>query len=139
MGTCGHEWQATIGNRTFNNTGCLRCYESKGEKAIANYLTKNNIEFKSEYKFKSCKNKRSLPFDFYVKNKLIEYQGIQHYEPITFGGNKNNAIEKSIERLKAIQFNDKIKKEWCKTNNIPLLEIHYSDFDNIEIILNNFI
>ena len=49
---------------------------------------------------------------------LIEYQGIQHY------GNIYNLTEAdwkyTLER-------DKLKKEYCKNNNIPLEEIRYSD------------
>ena len=34
---------------------------------------------------------------------------------------------------------DILKKDFCKNNNIPLLEIPYWEFDNIENIILNFI
>jgi hypothetical protein len=37
--------------------------ESKGSKIIK-ILDENNIKYK-QYKFKDCKNKQELPFDFY--------------------------------------------------------------------------
>lgn len=34
---------------------------------------------------------------------------------------------------------DKIKKDFCNNNSIQLLIISYIDFENIELIINNFI
>lgn len=99
---------------------CPKCFtKSKGEDLIASFLDKLNISYEREYKFKDCKNKRELPFDFYLpdKNVCIEYQGIQHYKSVDiFGGNYN---------FEYTQHNDKIKKEYCENNNIELLEVPY--------------
>jgi hypothetical protein len=66
--------------------------------------------------------------------RLIEYQGEQHYHPVQFGS-KGNVI--SIwNRTKN---NDAIKRNWCAANNIPLLEVPYWDFENIETIIGDFI
>ena len=43
------------------------------------------------------------------------------------------------ENLKNLQLRDQIKRDWTKNNNVPLLEIPYWDFNNIESILENFI
>jgi hypothetical protein len=97
--------------------GCPTCNESKGEKAIRNYLNKHNISFIPQHKFNDCKNIKPLPFDFYLPdyNTCIEYQGEQHYRPIKrFGG--VNAHEKLKE-------NDNIKKEYCESHNILLIVI----------------
>lgn len=128
----GHEWIAGIKNRT-HNSGCPICSESRGEKAISFFLDKNSIIYEREKKFDNCKHKRLLPFDFYLptNNILIEYDGIQHYTPSEyFGGNK------SFDNLKT---NDEIKNKFTKENNIPLLRIPYTEFNNIEDIINNFI
>jgi len=62
---------------------------------------------------------------------LIEYQGRQHYEAIDyFGGEPKFEMRKKC---------DKIKKDYCANHNIPLLIIPYWDFDNIHVILSNFI
>jgi formylmethanofuran dehydrogenase subunit E len=62
--------------------GCSKCSSSKGEELIRKILEKLNIKFKEQKKFKDCKHKLPLPFDFFIpsKNICIEYNGIQHYE-----------------------------------------------------------
>ncbi|MDR0676087.1 MAG: hypothetical protein LBF97_03485 [Elusimicrobiota bacterium] len=104
--------------------GCPKCQNSKGEEQIEKILIENNIHFISQYKFNDCKNKRKLPFDFYLPeyNTCIEYQGEQHFKP-KFG-------EKSLEQ---IQFTDKIKKEYCIKNNIKLIEIRYDEIINLNL------
>lgn len=107
--------------------GCPLCNYSKGEKLIAEYLENNNIDYRPQYHFKGCKNKRVLLFDFYLPtfNTCIEYDGQQHFEKIlAWGGEK---------RLKYIQNNDKIKNEYCKKNNIRLIRIKFNE--NIEVRL----
>lgn len=113
--------------------GCGICTKSQGELKIKEYLDSNHIQYIREYRFDNCKgitNTKTLPFDFYLDkhNILIEFQGVQHYKPVEiFGG--ENALRKQ-------QANDNIKKQYCKSVNIKLLEIPYWDFDNIENILN---
>ena len=130
LGKCGHEWQTLVRIRTrkLRPAGCPICRDSKGELKIRQYLKKNNILFEEQVRFVDCKDKKPLPFDFKVGNVLIEFQGIQHYEPINFGGD----YLKIFEDLKK---HDVIKKSWCVKNNFQLLEISYKDFDNIELIL----
>jgi very-short-patch-repair endonuclease len=111
---------------------CPHCQESKGERKIRKWLEKNNINFKSEFTFKECKNIRVLPFDFYVDSEslLIEFDGIQHYEIVEiFGGEKG---------LKETKRNDKIKNNFCKENGISLLRIPYWEYGNINKILNDY-
>lgn len=98
-----------------------------------------SIDYETEYRFEDCKDTRSLPFDFYIKSKniCIEYDGEQHFIPIRF--NKNITQEEMNEKFKSQQYRDKIKTEYCKNNNIKLIRIPYTDFDNIEKILNKYI
>lgn len=119
----GFEWMA-YPNNILKGQGCPQCSESSGERRIRQYLIKNNITHVYQKIFKDCKDKRVLPFDFYLSeyNICIEYQGIQHYEPIDYFGGEN-AFKTQILR-------DNIKKEYCKKNNIYLFEIpYYSDLD----------
>ncbi|MGG3891982.1 DUF2726 domain-containing protein [Metabacillus fastidiosus] len=133
---CGFEFDVSP-NKFLNGTRCPYCNASKGEFTIANWLKKNNIMHKPQYKFDDCKNILSLPFDFAVfdnKNKLkllIEYDGEGHFEPFRFSKDKN----KMLEKLRETQRNDSIKNRYCENNNIPLLRIPYWEFDNIEEIL----
>lgn len=115
-----------------DNHGCPKCgFESKGETAIRNLLTKNNIKFIPEKKFRDCKNIGELPFDFYlpIQNLLIEYDGIQHFRSIDFFGGK--------EGLDELRKNDEIKNNYAKENNIKLLRIKYVNLNKIEKILTN--
>ena len=116
-------------NHIRKHYGCPKYNSSHGEERIRKFLIENNISFEEQKKFNTCKYKQSLPFDFYLSNLnlLIEYQGEQHYEPLNFSNRSS--------RFEGIKLNDKIKKEYCKNNNIPLLEICYSDFKNLENII----
>ena len=84
-------------------------------------MIKNKINFIRQYKFKDCKNKRSLIFDFYLPeyNICIEYQGGQHYERFRF--------EKDDTNLKKRIYRDQIKRNYCKQKGIELIEIKYTD------------
>ena len=105
--------------------GCPKCNSSKGENEIRKYLEKYNFIFKEQKRFDKCKNKKTLPFDFYLieYNICIEYDGLHHYEPIRG--------EKSLEIVK---LHDKIKTKFCTDNNITLIRIPYTE-NNIENII----
>ena len=102
----------------------------KGEEKIALFLKDRNIEFETQKKFNDLKDKLKLSYDFYVpsKNLLIEYDGIQHFEPTGFGGDADENFEKTKKH-------DLLKEEYAKKNNYKLLRISYKDFDNIEEII----
>lgn len=93
-----------------------------------------NISYVSQYKFNDCIDKKPLPFDFYLPtyNIAIEYQGEQHYNPVCFCSISKEQAENNLALTKK---HDKIKKTYCESKNIDLLEISYWDFDNIENIL----
>lgn len=100
---------------------------SRGEIKIYDVLTESDLSFQEEQSFDDLLsiNGRPLRFDFAVFDDsgdldfLIEYQGIQHYEPKSkFGG---------ISGLRKQQYNDMQKREYCKKHNIPLIIIPYWD------------
>ena len=70
-------------------------------------------------------------FHFNNKFVLIEFQGIQHYEPVDYYG----GIEGFLKR----QINDEIKRRYCKKNNINLLEIKYDQIKNIPRLIQKHI
>ena len=128
--SCEHEWLA-IPNNILRGSGCPKCNESHGEKSINSWLNKHNINFIPQYRFNDCRDKYTLPFDFYLVdyNTCIEYQGEQHYRVVDFfGGNT---------RFEACQLHDQIKKDYCEKNNISLLCIRYDE--NIEEELERFL
>jgi very-short-patch-repair endonuclease len=111
--------------------GCPICKSSKGELEIKNWLEKNNICYKQQYRFPNCRNIRPLPFDFYLPNLniCVEYDGRQHFKAYdVFGGEKGYS---DLIR------NDNIKKIFCEKNNITLLKIKYNE--NIFECLKKFI
>ena len=117
-----------VPNSHLNGNGCPNCKNSKGENKIRKFLQENNFEFEQEKRFKDCKNKNPLPFDFYLPelNICIEFQGRQHFENVPVFG-KHNLIEQ-IKR-------DNIKRDYCRQNNIQLIEICFKDIEKIDEIL----
>lgn len=108
--------------------GCPSCHTSVGENNVALFLSKNAIEFVRQKTFKDCKDVGTLFFDFYLPqyNACIEYQGIQHYEPIEmFGGQRE---------LESLQRRDQIKRDYCASKGIRLIEIRHDE--NVEDVLN---
>jgi len=114
------EWLANP-NNFFNGNGCPKCSESKGEKEIRNFLNEKDIIFTTQKKFKGCKDKKLLVFDFYLPdyNICIEYDGEQHFKRFRF--------EKDDKELIKRQNRDKIKNTYCKNNKIKLYRISYKD------------
>lgn len=126
---CGYEYKVKP-NVFLSGRRCPACNDTKGEKEVAKSLDRFGLNYKRQHEFEDCKYIKPLPFDFAVLSDineivaLIEYQGEQHYKPIKkFGGKK-----RFEEQLR----NDNIKREYCKNNNIKLIEIPYYDFDKID-------
>jgi len=84
---CGNKYNATIHNFRAGKR-CPRCNKSKGETKISEVLKNLGIHYVEQFKFSDIKIKRELPVDFYLPefNTVIEYHGIQHYEPVEFFG-----------------------------------------------------
>ena len=117
--------------------GCPVCGGSSVEQTIGEILTKYKIRYMTQFSFDDCKDKRKLPFDFYLPdyNILIEYDGEQHYRPVNFGGIDD---EKAQANLLTTQKHDQIKNEYCQQHKINLIRIPYWDKNNLEsIILSN--
>ena len=116
---CGNIWLSTTSN-LLQGYGCPICNESHGERFIRNYLDKHNIVYESQKKFKDLKDKQPLSYDFYLprQNLLIEYQGIQHFESVSFDGKVSSDLEKQ-------QYHDKLKRDYAINNGYTLLEPTY--------------
>lgn len=117
-----------------SGSGCSFCKISRGEKEVAKFLTENNIDFDIQQTFPDCVYKEKLSYDFSIKTKekivaLIEYQGVQHYKPSAFFG--------GLETYNKQVIRDKIKKDYAKSKNIPLLEIRYDE--NVNEVLSKLI
>ena len=131
---CGYEWEARGADLLIKGNGCPSCTSSSGEKIIRDWLEINKVSYKKQKTFSGCKDKRLLPFDFYLpdKNIAIEYDGQQHFYPVTFGGISKEAAE---ENFKENQKRDEIKTNFCLENNIKLIRIPYKEITKIPQIL----
>ena len=105
---------------------------SRGEIKICDILDKAELKYQEEYIFSDLvsTNGRPLRFDFAVFDDegdldfLIEYQGVQHYEPKSkFGG---------VAGLRRQQYNDMLKREYCQKHNITLVAIPYWDEGRVD-------
>lgn len=113
---------------------CPNCNQSHGELLIGSILKSKGISYVPQKKFADCKYHNLLPFDFYIsdRNMLIEYDGIQHFKPITIFG--------SDEGLKIRHIRDNIKNEYAINNDIRLIRIPYVLNDiNVKLILNDLL
>lgn len=126
---CGNVYTTSYQIFTNNDqTVCSRCSkkESHGERRIREFLSENKIDFEQEKRFQDCRDKKALPFDFYLpsKNICIEFDGIYHYQPI-----------RGDEHFLITQMHDKIKNKYCDDNGIKLIRIPYTAKNKIREIL----
>jgi hypothetical protein len=128
--------QNNLKNGNSRSCGCLK--KSKGAVIIEKMLNDWGIIFKEEHRFKDCRYKNTLPFDFVIydsNNKIIcaiEYDGQQHFKPTTFGHFTQEKAELNYLQNK---IRDNIKTEYCKLNKIKLIRIPYWEKDNINYII----
>lgn len=106
--------------------GCPVCKNSIGEKGVIDYLTKREIKFLPQYSFDNCRYKEKLYFDFYLPdfNACIEYDGIQHFQPVDFAG---KGKEWANEQFQSTMLRDNIKNNYCKNNGVQLCRIKYTE------------
>lgn len=115
----GEFWQRPTNH--LNGQGCPYCKESNLEKEIAKCLYKNEINYERDFKDKWL-GKQHLDFYLPKYNIAIECQGIQHFEPKSFGSHENISLRFNTDIKR-----DKLKIQKCKENGIKL--IHYNPFE----------
>lgn len=125
---CGNIHYVSVENIVYSNNPILICKEcnnrqSKLEIAVKEYLKQIDVDFIEQKRFDDCRNKRPLPFDFYLPkyNVCIEVQGQQHYYE------SKNTFTMSLEERKRL---DKIKYDYCVDNNIKYLSIPFWNINN---------
>lgn len=106
---------------------CPKCgkEKSKGEKIIKQSLIDMSIDYLQQQSVTI--QGHNLRFDFYLPQlaTFIEFQGIQHFEPVAYFGGEEKF-------KKQIQY-DNLKREYCKNNNFTLIEITYKDLEENKI------
>lgn len=104
---------------------------SRGEICIEEVLKDAGLNFKMEYSFAGLNspNGRPLRFDFVIFDDdgkidfIIEYQGKQHYEPSQKFGGKRGFYQQ--------QYNDNQKRRFCALHGIKLIEVPYTEEQDI--------
>lgn len=104
--------------------------KSRGEQRIHELLEILNVPHQAQFVMDELRglNGRRLPFDFAVfcDNHilcLIEYQGAQHYVEVPYFH--------STDSLEHRRQTDEKKRQFCRENNIRLIEIPYWDYDSL--------
>ena len=115
-----------------NGQGCRKCRLSRGEQKILDYLEWEGLNYEFEYSPPALGRKR---FDFYLTDHeiAIEYDGIQHFYPVIY--NYKMTEEEAERHLRESQQRDKEKEDWCQENGVELVRIKYTQFEEIEEIL----
>lgn len=130
---CGNECDVLgiyLRNGISSHCGCKK---SAGEIKIMKILVDANISFKREYTFPDLigDSGNRLRFDFGIFDDddnlsyLIEYNGKQHYNQECF--------DQTNEQFTLLQKYDKMKKEYCKQKNIPLIILDYTQLTKITL------
>ena len=118
---CGNVYKVRPEDFFSHNTRCPYCNSPKGEDIINKILKSLGINYKYQKTFSDLKDNKLLSYDFFIpdQNILIEYQGIQHYQPITyFGGNA---------RFELQQRHDKMKSDYAKSHHYKLIAVPYTE------------
>ena len=127
----GEFWQ--IAGHHLNGVGCPICKESHLERDVSINLSRNNVLFDRQKKFKwLCK--QSLDFYLPECNIAIECQGVQHFKPCRFGGITK---DESIDRFNYLKELDKRKKQLCEENNVNIEYVNYNE--NVENRINEIL
>lgn len=120
-------------NSHLQGYGCHLCTRSRGEDKISLILSNNNVKYETHKKFlnDTLFGTKLFYVDFYLPdyNIVIEYNGGQHYFSVKYFGGEQK-FQKQQERDFAL-------RQFCKEHEIKLIEIPYTEFNNIETILKN--
>lgn len=123
---CGTEWGTTVQNISRNGNTCPRCVtSSKGEREIERVLLELGVDYTREFSFPDQRKR----YDFGVYSKgdlkfLLEYDGIQHFEPVEYFGGTHKLVKQQIS--------DVIKTSVAIEMGVPLERITYKEYSNIE-------
>jgi predicted nucleic acid-binding Zn-ribbon protein len=136
-----HIWKTTF-TEILKGSGCPICknkYEKKIKAILENHYNIKNLKPHKPIESEKYNRKYFIDFYFEVNNHkvAIEYNGIQHYQPVRFGGMSleiaKELFVKQVERDRQIQ-------EICEESNISLLWIPYwFTEDQVFDLLNEFL
>ncbi|RLQ91949.1 hypothetical protein [Planomicrobium sp. Y74] len=144
---CSNQTVYQIYSMKIGSVRCRFCNPKKSQKQtlIEKYLTSLGFAIENEVFFDGLigKKNRKLRFDIGHFNNgqiqwLIEYDGIHHFEPTTYGGID---FLSALKKFKTQRKYDVLKNNFTKFNNIPLLRIAYNEEvwkEKINLFLQDF-
>jgi len=132
---CNNIWIAGSSSIINRKRGCPLC-KFKNERKVKNMIIDNVIYSYFKHQKIIWIGKRFFRVDFYIEKDgvkyIIEYNGEQHYRPIRFSGISK---EKSIVNFYKQIYRDNLIIDYCKLNNITLIEIPFylNDKETLDI------
>ena len=78
----------------------------------------------------------NIEFYLPLHNITIEYDGEHHSQIVRYS---NESIDLAKERFIQRQINDTIKTQYCNKHNIKLIRIPYTEYNEVENILDKFL
>lgn len=130
---CGKETVVSSDKMRRGHTVSCGCQKrSFGEAEILKILIDNNIPYQKEVSFPDLLSENFYPlrYDFAILNerkeiiRLIEFDGPQHYNNYNLFGD-----------LKTTQLHDRMKNDYAKQHQIPLIRIPYKEKTKISLNL----
>jgi len=119
---CNFKWTPTASSILNIHSGCPQCNKHLNEKLTGKYLHQlfPTIKIWSHKYIKRGKTHIYVDYYMEINNEkyIVEYNGIQHYQPTIFSGNKDSEL--NFEKQKN---RDQWLRDYCITNNINLIEI----------------
>lgn len=111
------------------SSACRACPEHDFNKNVVSFLKNKSVNYFKNYSFYETLNSTRFFFNFYLPTlrTCIEFDGIQHFEPIEYFG--------GIESFEKQQKNDIMKQSYCEENFIDLIRIRYDRINSISDIL----
>lgn len=139
-----HEFKARV--NSINKLNCPLCKYFKNERKTHEYLKELlSVDFKKERIYvkgaRKLKKKFIIPDTAFTINNqkyIVEYDGIQHYQPVKWGKMSKYKQNKNFEQQK---LRDAWLKRYCKRNSIILINIDgrkYKDEKIKEILIKKF-
>jgi len=117
-------------NNLLRGKGCPICKISHGARKVARFLDNNEIPYEVEWTGHGLRSleyeSAVLRMDFHLLDRktIIEFDGMQHFEPQTFGRMSEDQAELAFQQL---QKNDARKNVWAKQNGYQMIRIRYDE------------
>ena len=117
-------------NNLLRGKGCPICKVSHGARKVARWLDAHDIKYEVEWTGHGLRSleysRATLRMDFHLpKHKIIvEFDGIQHFKPTTFG---RMTEEEAVNAFRRTVSNDQRKNAWAKANDYQMIRISYDE------------